>query len=320
MFLSIIIPAYNVEQYVVECIESIPTFENFDIEIIVIDDGSTDSTAEIVTNLKSVDNRIKLYSYENGGLSVARNRGMEKVTGQYVLFLDSDDSLDGKELLLSLEEIYKNDIDCYFISATNYYDSYFNGQQLEKHEDRYIRDSSYLSDVVSCRDTFIDYIKKRKYIVSACMYIVKVSFIGGLRFEEGIYYEDNIFTTKLMLSNDGRVITTLRPVYLRRVRNDSITTRAINKKNITDLLFCYKELLVYRESYCPSFCAKYLDVFLLSLIKNTLSMLVSDNDLNFKDNMRLRYVILVLILKRPLLGGSIKYFSIIVAIIFGVIL
>ena len=90
---SIIIPVYNVEKYIVECLESVvnQTYEN--LEIILVNDGSTDNSKEICLEYAQRDQRIKLYSKENGGLSSARNYGLSKVTGNYVFFLDSDDYL-----------------------------------------------------------------------------------------------------------------------------------------------------------------------------------------------------------------------------------
>jgi glycosyltransferase involved in cell wall biosynthesis len=314
--LSIIVPAYNVEKYIEDCISSIPYSEKFNIEVLVIDDGSSDLTAKIVSDIMSVDSRVVLFSFKNGGLSVARNRGIERAKGKYIMFLDSDDSLDGAELLICLDEVFKYEVDCYFISGKNYYDKDFEGNKEDKLDARYIRESSQLFDVVKSRDAFNDYVNKRKYIVSACMFIVKSNFINNLRFVEGIYYEDNIFTTKLMLQDNGSVITTNKPIYLRRVRNDSITTGLIGKKNINDLLFCYDDLTNYRKSFCPLNCNKSLDVFLLSLIKNIGKMLNSNNDLSFITKNQYRYNILRTIFKRPFVGGGLK-FSYVVAILLG---
>ncbi|MDR4931332.1 glycosyltransferase family 2 protein [Segatella bryantii] len=101
MKVSIIIPAYNVEKYIEKCLTSIinQTYKN--IEIIIIDDGSNDSTYSICSLFQRKDNRIKLFSIENGGVSNARNFGLTKVSGQYICFVDSDDFVE-KEYIENL--------------------------------------------------------------------------------------------------------------------------------------------------------------------------------------------------------------------------
>lgn len=98
--ISIIIPAYNVERTILETIESVQqqTFSNF--EIIVINDGSTDQTLEVLKNVQ--DERLKVFSYENGGVSVARNRGISYAKGQFIAFLDADDLWTPDKLELQL--------------------------------------------------------------------------------------------------------------------------------------------------------------------------------------------------------------------------
>lgn len=92
--ISVIIPVYGVEKYIAQCLESVinQTYEN--LEIIVINDGTKDRSADIAKEYAKKDWRIKVYDYENGGLSVARNRGLSVATGEYIAFLDSDDWLE----------------------------------------------------------------------------------------------------------------------------------------------------------------------------------------------------------------------------------
>lgn len=100
---SIIVPIYNVENYLKRCVESLinQTFKN--IEIILVDDGSTDNSGNICDELKETDNRIKVYHKQNGGLGSARNYGLQQAIGEYILFLDSDDFIE----LNTLEKMIK---------------------------------------------------------------------------------------------------------------------------------------------------------------------------------------------------------------------
>ena len=94
--ISVIIPVYGVEKYISQCLESVinQTYKN--LEIIVVNDGTKDRSAEIAKEYAAKDSRIKVYDFKNGGLSVARNRGLEIAIGDYISYIDSDDWLDTK--------------------------------------------------------------------------------------------------------------------------------------------------------------------------------------------------------------------------------
>ena len=89
--ISVIVPVYNVEKYLPQCLDSIKNQTYTNLEIILVDDGSTDSSESICEDYAKSDSRIKLYHKENGGLSDARNYGIERASGQYFTFIDSDD-------------------------------------------------------------------------------------------------------------------------------------------------------------------------------------------------------------------------------------
>lgn len=94
--ISVIIPVYGVEKYIAQCLDSIinQTYKN--LEVIVVNDGTKDRSAEIAKEYATKDSRIKVYDFQNGGLSVARNRGLEIATGDYISYIDSDDWLEQK--------------------------------------------------------------------------------------------------------------------------------------------------------------------------------------------------------------------------------
>ncbi|HAS37211.1 MAG TPA: glycosyltransferase family 2 protein, partial [Ruminococcaceae bacterium] len=88
---SIIIPVYNLEKYIKHCLESVVNQTYKELEIICIDDGSTDGSAEIIKSMAENDPRIKYIYQENAGVSAARNKGLDTATGEYVMFVDGDD-------------------------------------------------------------------------------------------------------------------------------------------------------------------------------------------------------------------------------------
>ncbi len=105
---SIVIPAYNASQYLAETIESVLDQTFTDFELLVVNDGSTDNTAEIVSNYNHQDNRVKLLSQKNQGVSIARNTGIQRAKGEYIAFLDSDDKWLPNKLALHVEHFQKN--------------------------------------------------------------------------------------------------------------------------------------------------------------------------------------------------------------------
>ena len=120
--ISIIIPVYNVEQYIKNCLESVinQTYDNW--EIILIDDGSTDNSKAIYENIAIKNDKIKIFKQTNKGVSAARNLGIEKAQGDYIVFLDADDWIEKKFLERMLEVIENEDADivqCNFYYANN---------------------------------------------------------------------------------------------------------------------------------------------------------------------------------------------------------
>lgn len=117
--LSIIIPVYNVESYLKECIDSILEISKISYELILVDDGSTDRSGKICDfyQVKYGEERIKVIHKENSGVSNARNEGIRKATGNYITFVDSDDTVIAEQLKYALEQSYQNDL---IISGINY--------------------------------------------------------------------------------------------------------------------------------------------------------------------------------------------------------
>lgn len=109
--ISVIIPVYGVEKYIAQCLESVinQTYKN--LEIIVVNDGTKDRSAEIAKKYAAQDSRIKVYDFENGGISVARNRGLEIATGDYISYIDSDDWLDKRMYGTLLKSAIQNNAD-----------------------------------------------------------------------------------------------------------------------------------------------------------------------------------------------------------------
>lgn len=227
--ISVIIPVYNVENYLKECLDSVckQTFE--DIEIICVNDGSTDDSLRILKEYTNNDSRIKIISQENKGVSAARNVGLKKANGRYVYFLDSDDFID----LNSLEELYnlseEKNLDmilfktCCFLDDTG-----------EKFIDRYF-EMKFLDDLVN--EKVFDYtdINQRVYDLAVTMgsTFFKHELISNMTFPNGLIFEDNIFFIETIL-NAKRVFFYKKYLYHKRERPGSLTTA--KSRNFIDII------------------------------------------------------------------------------------
>lgn len=215
--ISIIVPVYNVEQYVEKCIQSIveQTYKN--IEIILVDDGSTDSSGKICDDFKTKDNRIKVIHKKNGGLSDARNAGIKIANGEYIGFVDSDDYIakDMFETLYNLNKKYNSEI-----SIVSFYELY-KGKIIG------VRDSKELQVL-----TKIEAIKELLIDTNIQSYawnkLFKRELFEELEFPINKNFED-IATTLLLFEKANKVVLLEDPKYYYVRRDDSIVGVRNNK-------------------------------------------------------------------------------------------
>ncbi len=214
---SVVIPVYNVEDYLEECLESIINQTLKDIEIICINDGSTDNSLKILEDYAEKDGRIKVYSQENSGLSASRNQGIKLSRGEYIYFIDSDDYLE----LETLQELYvmskSLDLDILIFKLINFYDD-----TREKYTTNYY-EMSFLKPYEGKIFNF-DTIGGRilDIAVSVPGKFFKKSLIFSMKFPEGLIFEDNLFFAEAMLK--AKNVSFLdKHFYNRRIRSGSIT-------------------------------------------------------------------------------------------------
>lgn len=243
--LSIIVPAYNVENYIVDTIESIINQKTkYLYEVIIINDGSTDSTLDIIKDKYEGNNLITIYSKNNGGLSSARNFGVDVSRGEYIYFIDSDDLLVNGMVDFVLDQVYLKDLDLFMFSASSFTDAEYDGDWVPP---EYIRD---INQQISGQSLLKKLLREKKFIAQACLYVVKLSNIveNGLRFPEGLIYEDNYFTYYI-LALSSNVETTSEVYYLRRVRNGSIMTTVDFLKQFDNYYKIVTSLVEERDRY-----------------------------------------------------------------------
>ena len=216
--ISVIVPVYNVEKYLEECLDHI-THQTFtDIEIICINDGSTDNSANILNEFGKNDNRIRIISQKNQGLGASRNKGIELAKGDYIYFMDGDDYLELTALEELLEISKKHNLDFAIFKISNFNettkepitDEYYSMPYLKKRVGENVFKYDDVSDIAL------------ELAVNAYGSFFKRQFIDDLRFPEGLLFEDNVFFTKALFKAD-RVYFYDKYLYNRRVREDSLS-------------------------------------------------------------------------------------------------
>lgn len=213
--ISVIIPVYNVEKYLSQCLESViyQTYKN--LEIIIVNNGSTDNSFSICKKYAKNDKRIKLFNQENNGVSVARNFGITKATGDYIHFMDSDDYIPLNYYEKMISSLVNTASDADIVCGGFYFEKH--PRESVKFDDIYIYTGN---DKIE--KTFV---YKYMYI---WRYLIKKSLLDKtkLKFEEGRYMEDLMFTISLFASAN-KVITLPNIQYFYRSNPNSI----MNSKN-----------------------------------------------------------------------------------------
>lgn len=219
---SIIVPIYNVENYLERCIKSLISQEYKNIEIILVDDGSTDDSSEICKKYLK-DNRIRYFYKPNGGLSDARNFGLSKAIGQYVTFVDSDDALSPDFVLYNYESLINNEAD---ISISNLEFIYTEKFEKSNKEDKQF--------VLTNAEVIEKMLYGKHYFISACGKLYRRKLFENILFPVGQSFEDINTTYKLYLKSK-KIACSLYPRYYYFIRENSITTTKFSSKNLDQI-------------------------------------------------------------------------------------
>jgi glycosyltransferase involved in cell wall biosynthesis len=231
--ISIIIPIYNTESYLHQCVNSVINQNFKDLEIILVDDGSPDNCPKICDEYAQRDSRIRVIHKENGGLSDARNRGIHAANGEYLMFLDSDDYWEGEDSLESIvEKIHKDQFDVLIYGCKNY--SCITGA-ITNSRTRY--DHNLISN--ESKDEVLKYLfTSGLYPGAVWVTVTRRNFIleNNIFFIIGIKAEDIDWLLNVCLNADSYASTDDSFYIYLKYRNDSITG-ASDMKSIEDVLY-----------------------------------------------------------------------------------
>ena len=230
--LTVVIPVYNVEKYLKRCVESVLVQEWHNYDILLVDDGSTDSSPQICDDYAKVYDFISVIHKKNGGLSEARNTGILHAKGEYVYFPDSDDWIE-TDTFLALAEVLES----------QKFDIISFNREFVKDEDDAIVSDSLVTQVFEGKDAFVQMLK-HSYITGFAndkIYRKSLFIDNNILFPKGKYYEDLGTNYKLFLSAK-KVYATNQKYYHYLIDNPDSITQSWNEKKFSDMFGFYKDI------------------------------------------------------------------------------
>lgn len=236
MKLSFVIPVYNVEKYLNECVDSILNQMTDECEIILVDDGSTDSSGKICDEYVRTNSNISVIHKENGGLSSARNAGLASACGKYVTFVDSDDRIENGSVNQIIDCINKQQFDICFMQTSKFYPD---GTKEDLGEGIY-KEHIYGKDI----DSIMSFLRKcPKYPGSAANKIYRYAFLkdNNLSFPKDRRYSEDLGFIRDCIQKAEKFMALDFPYYEYRQNRKGSITNGFSDKNYFDLLLFVEE-------------------------------------------------------------------------------
>lgn len=240
--ISIVVPVYNVEKYLQRCLNSIQKQSYTNLEIILVDDGSKDSSGSICEEIAKTDDRIQVIHKENGGLSDARNVGVKHATGEYIAFVDSDDYLDENYVLYLYEICKKNSAEIAICRHKR------TSQDDEKGE------NGYSAEVFTNVEALEHMLYQKKFNMSAWAKLYKRALFDGVAYPKGEIYED-VNTTYKLIERAKRVGYCTNHLYFYYANPQSITTNSFHEGKLAYIAHMDEVLAFVRDKYPKLECA-----------------------------------------------------------------
>lgn len=225
--ISVIVPVYQAEKYIEDCVRSILSQTWGDFELILVNDGSPDASGEICNALAEQDDRIRVIHKENGGAATARNAGLDAARGDYIAFVDGDDLIHPQYLQLMLEMLQKDKADvawCHYDFFTDEASVFSTPLDLERETEQ--TELEYGQEILK---EFRKH-ERRTSLISLCMKLYKREIFDDLRLPTGYIEEDSI-VLPLILDRVGVYSHTMLPLYHWRETAGSVTRSGLSEKN-----------------------------------------------------------------------------------------
>lgn len=238
VLISVIIPVYNVEKYIEKCVMSIINQSYKNLEIILINDGSTDTSKVLCEKLKKKDSRIQLYTQMNSGLSVARNVGISHSNGRFITFIDSDDFIGVNHIMNLFTGISKYDADLCISKLKSIKYEHKNYKNL------------IVSNIIKMNkeETLAEMLKQKKFDTNACGKLFNAKLFSGIEFPPGMLYED--LDTMYKVIDQCSIITLVNTSdYYYVYHENSISNVKFNEKKMDILLITGELNKFIKERY-----------------------------------------------------------------------
>lgn len=237
--ISVIVPVYNVEKYLCSCIDSILAQTFTDFELLLIDDGSRDKSGEICDEYANKDCRVKVFHKENGGVSSARNLGIDESKGEYLFFVDSDDIISSFYIEMFVNYIKKNDSVCVVCKYTNRLSLLKN--QIDSIKTKEMTSSEFLDEIWISEGKLDGYLWNK-------MFKRKILIDLNIRFDEKVsIWEDMLFVVEYFVNISTVVFVDAVLYYYRDTMNSAVKQHGTLKK-IEKIFVCLKMLRLDNDS------------------------------------------------------------------------
>lgn len=245
--ISVIVPIYKVEDYLHRCIDSIINQTYTNLEIILVDDGSPDNCPMICDEYAEKDSRIRVVHKKNGGLSDARNAGLDIATGEYIMFIDSDDFVDIEMMESMMRNMIDKNVDMVVCNIKYVY------------EDREVVKYNQSDRILDRYEAMEEYLKDGVVQAVAWNKLYKKSLINNMRYKVGKTNEDEFFTYKVVDKTD-KIYYNSRPFY-NYIQRDSSIMGKYSLKRLDGVEASYERLNFIKEKY-PTLYEKEKKTFL----------------------------------------------------------
>lgn len=232
--ISVIIPVYNIAEYLPQCLDSVINQTHKNLEIIVVDDGSTDNSGNVIDEYAKKDNRIVKISKNNSGVSDTRNKGIDIATGDYIGFVDGDDYIEPEMYEFLLNNALKYDADIshcgYQMVFPSHIDYYYNTGEI------IIQDN---------KKGIIDLLEGQRIEPSPCNKLYKRDIVKDIRMPLDIRINEDYFFNVMVFANAKKSVFEDKPLYHYILRKNSATTSSINEHKIFDCEIVRERIVEY---------------------------------------------------------------------------
>ncbi|GGF81845.1 glycosyltransferase family 2 protein [Wenyingzhuangia marina] len=271
---SIIMPVYNVENYLKECLDSIinQTYKN--IELILINDGSTDNSGFICDEYASQYKNIKVLHTKNGGQGAARNIGLKIAEGFYVYLIDSDDYISPSLIENCCSFAEKEKLDLVTFNTSLIVEK---GATVQHHYNRSITPNKVYSNI----ELFNFMIANEEFCVPPWFYFYRLNFLkeNNILFLEGYIYEDNLFTIKTLHAN-GKIGFLKEKLVFHRFNNQSTTGKKITNYKVKSLIKCQQSINDFYLINKGKIELRFLQNFLKWFVSTTIRSIIFNEEKN----------------------------------------